>query len=240
MNLVKTGSGTQTLAGISTYTGTTTVTTGSLTVSGSLSMTSSVSVGSAGVLNVSGSLNNAALITLDGILHGRGSVGAITVDAGGQLAPGGTTTSGTLSVGGNITFSGSSAASLAIRLGQTAGVLNDQIKLGSGAYSINLNFATLNLTLGGFLDQTVGNLYTLIDGSSSSGTISGTFAQGSSITVGADTFDILYNKNGDNSGSGNDVLLRLAAVPEPNSLLILVCGAALLLAFSRRSRRRLA
>ena len=235
-SLTKSGSGTLILNGANTFSGNTLVTSGSLIVSGSLSLTGSVSVSSAGTLNVSGVVNNAALITLDGVLRGQGSVGAVMVNAGGELAPGDTINSGTLSVAGNITLT-NSTSKLTIRLAQSSATSSDQIKLGSGSYSVNLNNATLNLTLGGYFNPTVGSMYTIIDGSSSLGTISGIFAQNGSITVGSDSFDILYNKNSDNTGSGNYVLLRLATVPEPDSLLILALGSVLLLLFLRVRRQ---
>ena len=233
-NLTKTGTGTFTLTGSNNnYTGVTTVSAGTLVVSGSLSATASVSVAAAATLNVSGSIYNAAAISVAGTLMGTGNVGAVNVSANGQLAPGATATNGTLTTAGSVTFA-DSTAKLSIRLGSAS---YDQLKLGSGNYTVTLGSAVLNLTLSGFSGN-VGDKFVIIDGGSSiaSTVISGKFFQPDSITVGADTFDILYNVDSSGTGLGNDVVLRLASVPEPNSLLILVGGTAMLL-MCQRARR---
>ena len=238
-SFTKIGNGTQTLTGTSTYTGTTLVSVGTLVVSGSLSSTSSVSVASAATLNVSGLINNAAAISVRGTLSGTGNVGAVNVSTNGQLSPGATAANGTLTAAGTVAFA-DSTAKLTIRLGQTTPTSVDKLAI-NGAYQVNLNGAQLNLTFGGaYTEQPIGWLYDLIDGSSlPAGTaIVGKFAQPDTITCGNDTFNILYNVDaaGD-PNAGNYVLLQLASVPEPNSLLILACGAAMLLMVQRARRQ---
>jgi hypothetical protein len=64
--------------------------------------------------------------------------------------------------------------------------------------------------------------------------ITGTFTQGSTITVGSDTFSISYNDNGDLGSVGNDISLTVTVVPEPGTWL----GAALALGSLGWGQRR--
>ena len=206
---------------------------GRLVVSGSLNATVSASVASAAILEVSGSIYNPASIAVAGTLMGTGNVGAVNVSSGGELAPGATATNGTLTTAGSVTFA-DSTSKLSIRLGSAS---YDQMKLGTvgaGNYTVTLGSAVLNLTLTGFSGN-VGDKFVIIDGgnSTASTVIFGNFASGSSITVGSDTFDILYNVDANGVAGGKDVLLQLASVPEPNSVLILAYGAVALLMFLR-------
>jgi fibronectin-binding autotransporter adhesin len=81
LNLVKTGTGTQTLSGVNTYRGTTTV--------------------GGGRLVVNGSIANSAVTVLSGAtLAGSGTVGPTTIQSGATISPGNSI--GTLSVNGNL------------------------------------------------------------------------------------------------------------------------------------------
>ena len=161
--LSKTSTGTLDLLGANTYAGGTTV--------------------SAGTLLADGTIGNVALS--GGTLGGIGTVGAITA-TGGTLSPGdanspGVLTSGAVTLNASTTFN-------AVIDGTTAGN-------GPGFYSqlkasgnVNLNGASLSATLAIPLNSTTP--FTLIQ---STGTISGTFAQGTSITINGQRFQITYN-----------------------------------------------
>ena len=80
-SLVKTGMGTLTLAGANIYSGATTVDAGTLNVTGSLAVSSLVSVSTSAVL------------------AGTGSVGSVSINSGGTLAPGDGTPGSSISLG---------------------------------------------------------------------------------------------------------------------------------------------
>jgi hypothetical protein len=95
------------------------------------------------------------------------------------------------------------------------------------------------LTLGGaFQKQSAGYIYTLInDETSATGDINGEFEQGNSITdSNGNLYDILYNVNANDTGSGSDVDLELVAVPEPGTWAMMLGGLGILI-FWQRSRR---
>ena len=86
--LLKTGSGTTTLAAANAYSGTTTVNLGTLKVaSGGSISSSSTTVNTGGTFDVGGTAGNVQ-VNSGGILKGSGSVGAFTLASGGTLTPG--------------------------------------------------------------------------------------------------------------------------------------------------------
>ena len=237
-NFVKINAGTQTLSGVNTYSGLTTVSGGKLLVSGSLSGTPSttVAVGAtlAGGNNLTSSIGN-VIISSD-------STG------GGTLAPGdtlGTAASiGRLTISGGLTlgdcnFSGK--AHLAMEIGATtAGTGYDQISI-SGP--VALNQVSLDGSLFSFT-PVQNSKYFLIVGSSG---VTGTFANQNpsdafsgglnTITFGGQEFAISYSASfaGNAMTGGNDVALM--AIPEPQTMALLVTGLGTLF-YSQRRRRR--
>jgi autotransporter-associated beta strand protein len=163
--LTKAGDGTLDLLASNTYDGGTTVDAGTLLVDGST-----------GDVSLAG-----------GTLGGTGTVGAITATAG-NLAPGGASNPGVLN-----------AAAVTLNSSITFDALLDGTSAGNGPgdYSqlkatgaVDLGGATLSATLG--FPLTTNASFTLIQ---STEAISGTFAQGTSLVIGGQKFQIVYNTN---------------------------------------------
>lgn len=251
--LAKSGSGTLLLTASSNYGDPTCVSAGALVVTGSLTGTSSTFVSSGATLEVDGLVNTSATNTLTGpgaTLQGTGSVGAITAD-GGTIAPGLTiansgSATGILMANGRVTLS--STTNFDIRLGfSITGTDSDQLAV-TGDNAVALD-GTLNLTLGSGINNLtagyVNNLvYLIINGSQAP---TGTFAafninaspatvNGNVISWNGYTFDIYYDVNAANNAPGDDVVLQLAAIPEPGAWSMLIGGMAIL-ALSCRSIR---
>ncbi len=141
VSVTKTGTGTLTLGGLNTFTGTTTV--------------------GNGTLIVNGTNNSSPAVVLSGAtLGGSGQIGgAVTVNSGGNLAPG--VAVGTLTLASDLTLN---SASLNFDLANTttsgSGV-NDLILLNGG----NLNLNGASTVIPNYLDGTLANgSYTLISG----------------------------------------------------------------------------
>ena len=211
ISLVKEGSGTQTLGDTNTYTGTTTVSAGKLVINGNI--TTSITTVSSG-----------------GTLGGVGTVGAITVNSGGTLAPG--SSPGILNAG-NTT----------LELGSTLGIEIDGASLATGYDQLNVGGTVslaglLSITMGSFTPAD-GDLFFILanDGTDDiSGVFSNAALDGSTYSLDGQDFKISYfgNHTGGGAGSftgGNDVVLM--AVPEPASALL---GSLGLIALLRRRR----
>ena len=187
-SLTQSGTGTLVLSGTDTYTGSTTVN-GTLSVNGSIASSSEVTV-------VSGA-----------ILHGTGTVPAVTVNSGGTVAPG--NSPGILNTG-DLTFSSGSTFSVEIN-GATAGTEYDQANVTG---EVMLNGATLATSLG--YSPAGDDSFTLINndrGDAVTGTFAG-LAEGATFTIGQTQFTITYV-----GGDGNDVVLKTNFAPTALALL---------------------
>jgi hypothetical protein len=163
--LVKAGTGTLDLLGADTYNGGTTVSTGTLLVDGST-----------GDISLAG-----------GTLGGTGTVGVVTATAG-TLSPGGANNPGVLN-----------SAAVTLNSSTTFNALLDGTTPGNGpnnygqlkaSGAVNLGGATLSATINFPLATNAS--FTLIQ---ATGTISGTFAQGTSMVINGQKFQIAYNTN---------------------------------------------
>ncbi len=240
--LNKAGSGTLTLTGYDAFAGPTTVSNGTLVLGGTLS-TGSAFVAEGGMLEADGLLNGGANVS--GTLCGIGSTGAVTVNAGGTLAPGfqpGVATTGTLTANGNVTLAANSTFS--IRLGVNVPTDHDQLTVGNGG-TVSLDGANLQLTIGWTLNfpEYIGSKFVIIDGgAATTGSDGNVFAQGSSFTTaGGYDFDIFYatDANGDGAGTGDDVVVEMTGIPEPGTWAMVVSGMAILVLFGRSRRKAL-
>lgn len=160
------------------------------------------------ITNSSGSATGTGAVSVaaGAILSGTGRVsGAVTVS--GTLSPGNGGT-GVLTVGNNLTFTGSGVYSVAVN-GTTAGTNYDKVVMSSG--TLALGSATLSLSLG--YTPTIGDAYTIID-NKGAGAVAGTFAgilQGGKTVVSyAGTgYDCSVSYVG---GDGNDVVVTVTRV----------------------------
>jgi fibronectin-binding autotransporter adhesin len=213
--LNKTTSGTVTLTGANTYTGATTVSGGALLAN-----------------NASGSATGTAPVTVTGsgtLLGGNGTItGTVSMAGGTKLSPGTTTASGNTAIlkTGALTLSSGSNFTLDLN-GTTAGTSYDRVGV-TGAVTITGS----NIVVRAGAGLNIGDkFFVLLNDASDS--ISGTFAQGTTVTSGADTFSINYLDNGDGGALGNDISLTVTGVPEPATWV----GAALALGVLGWSQR---
>jgi len=244
--VTQTGAGTTTIQSANSYTGATTVSAGTVIVTGSLSGTVSASVSAPGTLEVDGSMNGGATTSLSGKLLGTGQVGGIS-STGGTVEPGlstGSTGVGTLTANGNVSLDSNST--LSIRVGVGTETASDSLAIGSGN-TMSLGGATLAVNIGAAVASRANpdssDLYVIIYGGSSG--VSGAFSNVNTsgalpiyTTAGGYQFDVLYDSNatGGGAGTGDDVVLKLAAVPEPGTCAGMGVGAVVL-ALARRRRR---
>jgi autotransporter-associated beta strand protein/YVTN family beta-propeller protein len=139
-SLTKTGAGLLDLTGVSSYMGTTTVAAGALVVDGSIA-------------------NSAVTVQSGAVLGGQGTIGALTAQSGGIVAPGIMTPFTTLNVAGNASFGPGSTflvnvnpagQSDKLAVGGVATLAGGTVEVlaGSGAYTPASRFTLLSATGG--------------------------------------------------------------------------------------------
>ena len=89
INVVKTGTGTETFSGTDSYTGSTTINAGTLAVTGSLTGGGTVTVNTGGALGGTGTISGAVSVDGGSINLADGSIGTLTLSNGLTLASGG-------------------------------------------------------------------------------------------------------------------------------------------------------
>jgi fibronectin-binding autotransporter adhesin len=217
--LTKLGTGSLVLSGNNTYTGATTVSAGTLIVNGN-----------------SGSSN--FTVRSGASLGGTGTVGNLTIQSGGTLAPG--NSPGILNTG---TFNLNSGSTLAMELtGNTAtpvaGTNYDQINVTGGV----ILGGELSLSLTGYTNVT-GSVFFLVNNDGSD-LVSGIFSNANFdpstvFTIAGQQWQINYNADSASTTAqnftqalGNDV--ALLAVPEPSTLALIGIAAVYGLTYRRR------
>ena len=244
--ITKSTAGTVTVSKGNSFSGATNVNDGRLIVTGALAS-------GAGIIQVNGpAVLAGAGVGTDGAAA-KGSVGRVSVNGGGAIAPGTTDdTTGLFLVRAGDTSGGFTLASggtLDIELaGTAAGTGYDRLIVTGGSTA-----ATTPVTLAGDLDVSflggftpnVGDLFFILEqrlastGTGSVNPINGTFTglpDNSTFLVDNVEFRIRYTGDAGTGGltGGDDVVLETVAVPEPTSPAAFGAAAAMLLARRRR------
>ena len=218
--LLKTGVGTLTLSGANTYSGSTTVNAGALFVNGSTASGSAVAVN-----------NSETTLGGSGTINGTVNVAS----AGANLSPGASGSGSTAILNtGALTLIANSNLNVDIN-GTTAGSSYDQLII-TGTVNLGGALAS-NLVVSAGAGLAVNQKFFILLNDSTDA-ISGTFAQGTTVTASnGDVFLINYADNGDGGVLGNDIsLTATSVVPEPGTY---AAGILTLAALFCQQRRRL-
>ena len=195
-SLVKLGTGTLTLTGTSTYTGTTTINRGMLDIDGSLT-------------------SSAVMVNSSGTLSGTGSLASVTLEPGGQLAPGDSL--GVMHLSGSLSL----AAGAKVDYDLDENPADNEISMPAGLLALDdQQFSDFNFM---FLNGFGRGTYTLIDAGSVSGQL------GANVHGTIDGYPATLAVRGDN---------LVLIVPEPSTLALLAAGVLGLLGYGWRRRRR--
>ncbi len=184
------------------------------------------------ITKVAGGTVRASQITVQngGTIGGSGTFEAPVTVASGTLAPG--NSAGTLTVNGNVNLQAGSTMAVELNgtmpgTGHDQLVANGTVTLGSGALTVQMGYEPA-------LNDPLETFTILVNDLADA--ISGTFAQGSSVTLGGygryytGTAQINYA-----GGTGNDIVLsNLHMIPEPGALALLALAAGAGLARRRR------
>jgi hypothetical protein len=219
---------------------------GTVNLAGSIT-SSSTAVNSSSTLHLFNGSAGTVAVNSNGKLTGAGTVGALTINSGGIIAPGegiGTTTAG------NTTLNGGGILQLQISTTGTWDLLavNGSLDLtnlnASSQFIIQVEFLDTNgsvTTAGSIIDSSINQLWsdfiTTTEGfkngifSSSSFVVEIVDANGNTVTT-----DGAYSVVTDSNGTGL-TLQYTAATPEPAETALVVGGIALLFAFNYGKRR---
>jgi autotransporter-associated beta strand protein len=200
--ITKVGSGTLTLNANNSYTGTLTVGTAS---------------SPGGTLAVNGATISAVTLT-DGTLAGSGRVGAVTLNAGGFIAPG--NSAGTLTAT-SLTWNG--GGQMSFELG-TPGTNQDRLDLIGGLTKGSAGTYQFNFSALGTIDP---GTYTLVNFGTNAGFLVGDFIYTAPMGV-TGAFVLQANS------------IQFQVVPEPTLILASALGAAAIFRWRRRFARRAA
>ncbi len=253
--ITKSGTGTETFSGTNNYPGTTTVSAGTLIVSGIVAGSSTVVSGgslqvasggtdssttvtlSSGSIVDNGTISNAATVS-GGTLSGTGTMGGlVTVNTGGTLAPGQSGT-GFLTLQNGLKLNSGGHLSLTLD-GATVGTQYPTVSVTGGSVTLG---GDLQLSLG--YTPAVGDIFYVVVNQQAnpiSGTFSNAADQGNGtglITAGGDQFLVSYAASYASSSftGGQDIALKVMAVPEPGTWSAILGGAGILLGLRRRRR----
>ncbi len=180
----KTGDGTLELGGTNLYTGATSIDAGRLLINGSLAAASAVAV------------------KANSTLGGLGTVPSVSIATDGTLAPGTPSSTGILTVSGNVSLQSNAVFSVRLNSAEQ-GSGYDQLVAGT---SVNLSNAVLSVSLG---YAPSGDSYFTIINNTGASAVAGTFLglpEGTLFKVAGRTFSISYK--GVDGNTGNDVVLR--------------------------------
>ena len=211
--LTKVGAGTMVVGGAvnNTLVGNTVVNGGTVRVTNTSGQPLGV-VGNTAIVNATGTLQidagvavpNAVTVNAGGTLAGGGTVNNTVTSVGGTISPG--ASPGLLTVNGNVTLNAASAFRVELN-GTTAGTQYDQLAVNG---IVTLGGAALT-GLRGFVPA-VGNTFVLIDNDGADAVV-GTFAglaEGATVQIGGFRFTVSYV-----GGSGNDVVLTAVGPAAP-------------------------
>jgi hypothetical protein len=207
---------------------------GKLTLTGGNFNTDPISI-QAGTVIVNGSVSGLIQVQNGGSLRGMGSVGTVSIAAGGKIAPGDPI--GSLTLTGGLLSAG---AILELDVnGLVGGTSHDRLILSGG---LDITGSILTLQLGTFNPTDFADQFTIVLNNGAS-PVTGTFqglANGATFTQGSQIWQISYLDDASTPGfeltGGNDI--TLFAIPEPGAVATLIGGVGVLLGLQRSRRRR--